>query len=55
MYPRENQFIDEEIILTKSFLKRPETLKQIYLEDFIALFEKFNSSYAQWLSERYIL
>jgi hypothetical protein len=53
--PRDNDFMYEQINLTKSFLKDPTFLTQIYLEDVIEVFDKFNKSYAMWLTERYMI
>lgn len=55
IFPRANKFMDEQINLTKSFLKDPTYLTQIYLEDIIEIFGKFNKSYAVWLTERYMI
>ena len=55
IFPRKNQFMDEEIKLTMNCLKDSTTLKRIYLEDAVGIMRNFNEGYADWLSERYII
>jgi len=55
IFPHKNRFMEEEIEMTKSGLKRPERFKRVYLEDAINAMRRFNEVYAAWLTERYII
>jgi hypothetical protein len=53
--PKRNEFMGNEINLTKKSLKKSSSLIQIDLEEAISIMRPFNNSYASWLTERYII
>ena len=54
IFPKRNRYMDDEINLTKSFLKDENYLNRIYFEDYVELLKKYNTELYLWIKDRYI-